>query len=182
MSPLIPRGLGIRGQVAAASIIGGTASEISGGKFVNGATTAAFAAAYQSAAIAETTKAQNSATFEDGSDNKLLASARLPNKLSPDLEAEGLHTSFRVNPTSGIVTNYETYEINPVTGRFVPTLRFRGVGGPHGGIAPPLVLRPQEGKNIGGRPVVPSKALSHETPGPRDSIVKPIEPIEPFLP
>jgi hypothetical protein len=88
----------------------------------------------------------------------------LPRKLAPDAEARGPHTSFRRDPKTGRVTNYETYDLNPVTGQFAPELRFRGAGDPHGGVDPPLVLERRPGKGPGSKPVVPRPARPEERP------------------
>ena len=85
------------------------------------------------------------------------------NKLSPDPDAVGPHTSFKRNQ-DGKVTGYETYDTNPHTGQFTPEKRFRGEGGPHGNVDPPFVLERKPGKGPGSTPVVPRPATPGELP------------------
>ncbi len=77
------------------------------------------------------------------------------NKLKPHSEATGIHSSFKRNPNTGIVTGYETYELNPFTQKWVAKLRFRGVGSPHGGLTPPFILEREVGRGSGSKPIVP---------------------------
>ena len=68
---------------------------------------------------------------------------RKKNKLKPDPDAKGPHTTFKRDPATGKITNYATYEPNPLnpTG-FDEVLRFDGVGHAHGGIPVPHVHTP----------------------------------------
>jgi hypothetical protein len=89
---------------------------------------------------------------------------RGPIKLSPNQSAAGPHSTFRRDKSTGVITNYETYEKNPITDKFNAILRYRGVGKPHGGVNPPLILRPEAGKGIGSKPVEPYPAEPSEIP------------------
>jgi len=86
-------------------------------------------------------------------------------RLQSNPQATGPHSTFRYNQ-QGQVQNYETYyERNPVTGLYVPTMRFRGEGKPHGGVEPPFILERAPGKGPGATPSVPRPALPSEIPG-----------------
>lgn len=85
------------------------------------------------------------------------------NRMEPVQDASGPHTSFKRNQ-QGRVTGYETYDVNPNTGRFGAERRFRGEGGPHGGVEPPFILERAPGKGPGARPVVPRPARPEELP------------------
>lgn len=85
------------------------------------------------------------------------------NKLEPVQDASGPHTSFKTNQ-QGKVTGYETYDKNPHTGQFGAEMRFRGEGGPHGGVEPPFVLERAPDKGPGSKPVVPRPATPEELP------------------
>ena len=54
------------------------------------------------------------------------------NKLQPDPDAIGPHSTFKGDPNTRKITNYETYEVNPKnpTG-FDTKLRYDGIGTPH---------------------------------------------------
>ncbi|NND60926.1 MAG: RHS repeat-associated core domain-containing protein [Gammaproteobacteria bacterium] len=91
-------------------------------------------------------------------------SKRNPNKLTPDDRAEGPHSTFR-RGEDGRVTNYETYDRNPKTGKFGAEKRYRGEGKPHGGVEPPTVYDRPPGKGPGARPNVPRPAEPWEIPG-----------------
>jgi hypothetical protein len=59
---------------------------------------------------------------------------RALNKLRPDTSAVGAHTTFRVDPSSGRVTHYETWhpQTNPRNpNRWESAKRYDGVGGAH---------------------------------------------------
>jgi uncharacterized protein RhaS with RHS repeats len=86
------------------------------------------------------------------------------NPLAPAEGAVGPHSSFRYSP-EGLIQNYSTYQQNPVTGGYDPVLRYRGIGLPHGGVEPPLILDLQPGKGLGSTPIVPRPALPFEIPG-----------------
>ena len=76
------------------------------------------------------------------SDAKVLVhnSCRGKNKLTPNPEAKGAHTTYKRDPVSNRITNYATYEPNPLNpSGFDEVLRFDGVGGSHGGIPTPHV-------------------------------------------
>ncbi len=88
-----------------------------------------------------------------------------PNIFKPLPDVAGPYTMFRVDPNTGIIQNYQTYELNPYTGQYVPTLRFRGAGMPHAGVDPPLVLEPAPGKGLGSIPNTARPALPSEIPG-----------------
>lgn len=79
-------------------------------------------------------------------------------KLGPDPAAEGAHTRFKREP-GGRVYGYTEFDAygNPVR-------RFRGTGGEHGGMKPPLVLRAKPGKGPGSRLKVPYKPEAWELP------------------
>jgi RHS repeat-associated protein len=94
----------------------------------------------------------------------MAGSLRLPNKLAPAPGATGPHTTFRRDPFTGRISNYETYNVNPRTSEFVPVLRFRGDGRDHGGQPPPLILGPRPGSGPGAMPVVPRSPLPWELP------------------
>jgi hypothetical protein len=81
------------------------------------------------------------------------------NKVGPHPEAQGPHTSFKRDPTSGKVTGYTEFDAagNPVK-------RFRGEGKPHGGVDPPFVLEPKPGKGPGSPPKVPRAPRPDELP------------------
>lgn len=73
------------------------------------------------------------------------------NKLKPDPDAKGPHTTYKRDPVSKKITNYATYKPNPLNpSGFDEVLRFDGVGASHGGIPTPHV-------HIGGnvRPAFP---------------------------
>jgi hypothetical protein len=82
------------------------------------------------------------------------------NKVDPHPEAQGPHTSFKRDPTTGKVTGYTEFDAagNPVK-------RFRGEGKPHGGIEPPLVLERAPGKN-------PPSPLNRARPANSDELPK----------
>ena len=88
---------------------------------------------------------------------------RNPNKLAPDDNAVGPHSSFRRGP-DGRTTNYETYDRNPHTGQWGSSKRFRGEGKLHGGVEPPLILDRPVGKGPGSRPIVPRTPEAWELP------------------
>jgi hypothetical protein len=81
------------------------------------------------------------------------------NKVGPHPEAQGPHTSFKLDPTTGKVTGYTEFDAagNPVK-------RFRGEGMPHGGAEPPFVLEPKRGKGPGSPPKVPRSPRPDELP------------------
>ncbi|HYV44007.1 MAG TPA: polymorphic toxin type 24 domain-containing protein [Myxococcaceae bacterium] len=81
------------------------------------------------------------------------------NKVGPHPEAQGSHTSFKRDPTTGKVTGYTELDSagNPVK-------RFRGEGKPHGGVEPPFVLEPKPGKGPGSPPKVPRTPRPDELP------------------
>ncbi|TWB08265.1 RHS repeat-associated protein [Nitrospirillum amazonense] len=105
---------------------------------------------------------------------------RGPEKLSPDPNAEGPHSSFRRDADTGEIDNYETYEKNPYTDKYVPEKRYRGNGKPHGGVEPPLVLEREEGKGPGAPVKVPRSANPSEIPGRAGSPIVP--PVLPRIP
>ena len=87
------------------------------------------------------------------SNSKVLVhnSCRGKNKLKPNPEANGAHTTYKRDPISKKITNYATYEPNPLNpSGFDEVLRFDGVGATHGGVSTPHV-------HIGGnvRPAFP---------------------------
>lgn len=84
------------------------------------------------------------------------------NRLVPDSDATGPHSTFRRDPETGATQNYETYQYNERTGKFARVLRFRGQGKPHGNMPTPYVLELEKG--LGSRPSVPRSALPRETP------------------
>ena len=90
--------------------------------------------------------------------------SRNPNKLTPIEGAYEEHSTFRRDPDTGKVTNYETYDKNPKTGALGSKKRFRGEGKTHGDIEPPLVLERPAGKGPGSRPNVPRKPKPDEIP------------------
>ena len=67
--------------------------------------------------------------WRQGADGK----GRAGNKLKPDAEATGPHTTFKRDPNTGKITNYETWgktdprNPNP----FESKIRFDGTGKPH---------------------------------------------------
>ena len=84
-------------------------------------------------------------------------SVRGGNKLKPNPEAIGAHTTFRRNPQTGRVSNYVEFDKsgNPVK-------RFRGEGRPpKGGGRLPVIYEP---KNSGGYPRVPRDPTPDELP------------------
>ncbi len=108
-----------------------------------------------------------------------VVAAGTSNKLGPDPNATGPHSTYRVAP-NGTIQNYETYEQNPATGTYDPLLRYRGTGKPHGGVEPPLILERPAGKGPGSTPNVPRPALPSEIPG---NVAPPVaEPVVPELP
>jgi len=80
------------------------------------------------------------------------------NKVGPDPHAAGPHTVPKRDPI-GKVTGYTEFDAagNPVK-------RFRGEGGPHGGLDPPLILEPKAGKGPGAVPKVPRKPTPGKLP------------------
>ena len=88
---------------------------------------------------------------------------RNPNKLAPARDAVGPHSSFR-RDADGRVSHYETYDLNPHTGAWSASKRFRGSGKPHGGVEPPFVLERPTGKGTGARPNVPRTPEPWELP------------------
>ena len=57
------------------------------------------------------------------------------NKLKPNPEAQGAHTVFKRDPVTGKITNYATYEPNPMNpSGFDEVLRFDGIGKAHAGV------------------------------------------------
>ena len=91
-------------------------------------------------------------------------------RLTPHPDSTGPHSTFRRDPTTGVIQNYETYEYNERTGKFSPILRFRGQGKPHNKVPTPYVLELKEGKGLGNQPSAARPALSSEIPrGPRGS-------------
>lgn len=93
-----------------------------------------------------------------------LGTNRNPNKLGPLPDAIGEHSTSRRGP-DGIVTNYEVYDLNPVTGLFGAKKRFRGVGKPHNGVDPPFVLERAPGKGPGSTPSTVRAPEPWELPG-----------------
>ncbi len=86
------------------------------------------------------------------------------NELAPVPGGDGPHTSFRRDPTTGIIQHYETYEYNDRAGRYAPLLRYRGDGKPHYPLNPPFILEQKPGKGLGRAPEVPRPALPGEIP------------------
>jgi hypothetical protein len=80
------------------------------------------------------------------------------NKVGPDPSAQGPHSVAKRGP-SGKVTGYTEFDAagNPVK-------RFRGEGGPHGGMDPPFILEPKPGKGPGSTPKVPRLPRPDELP------------------
>ena len=64
--------------------------------------------------------------------NKSKPNSKAKNKLKPDPNAQGDHTTFKRNPKTGEITNYETWKTNPKnpTG-FDSVQRYDGIGEPH---------------------------------------------------
>jgi len=95
---------------------------------------------YQYYKSQSTTYADNSATGNtqksSSSQNKAKTqgngNGRSKNKLRPDPNAQGDHTTFKRNPDTGEVTNYETWRSNPKnpTG-FDSAKRYDGIGDSH---------------------------------------------------
>ena len=88
---------------------------------------------------------------------------RIPGRMEPDPNAVGPHSVSRRLP-DGRVGHYETYKWSPQANRFVAVQRFRGEGGPHGGMNPPFILDPEPGSGLGSTPVVPRWPFFHELP------------------
>jgi hypothetical protein len=86
------------------------------------------------------------------------------NKLRPNKNAEGPHTSFKIDPSSQRISGYETYDWNSITGIWSAVLRFRGMGKPHGNVHPPFILTRTPGKGPGSPPIVPTKPSLRELP------------------
>ncbi len=81
------------------------------------------------------------------------------NKVQP-VEGAGPHTGFKRDPETGKITGYTEFD---ATGN--PVKRFRGEGGSHGGVDPPLVLEPKPGKGPGSPPNRGRPARPDEIPG-----------------
>ncbi len=83
------------------------------------------------------------------------------NRLEPDPNAEGPHSSLRRDPKTGVIQHYETYEYNERAGIYSPILRYRGTGGTHGRVEPPLIIEPRPNKEFAplrrARPALPSE-------------------------
>jgi len=81
------------------------------------------------------------------------------NKLGPNSNAEGAHTQFKRDPTTGKISGYTEFDAsgNPVK-------RFRAKGKSHGGTEPPFILEPKPGKGPGATPKVPRKPRPDEIP------------------
>ena len=82
---------------------------------------------------------------QSGSDGSLTLAAGPTDRMKPDPDATGPHSTFRRAP-DGSIQNYQTWEQNPVTRQSSPVLRHRGSGGPQGQVQPPLVLERRTGK------------------------------------
>ena len=82
------------------------------------------------------------------------------NKVTPDPRAGSSHTDIKLDPDTGKVTGYTEFDDK---GRGVK--RFRGVGKPHGGVQPPLVLESKPGKG-------PGAPLNRARPAEPDEIPK----------
>ena len=89
--------------------------------------------------------------------------ARL-SKILPHPEASGPHSSFKLCPQTHRISGYITYELHPIIETWVPKIRFRGIGKPHGKIKPPFILERQAGKGPGSPPIVPRKPITLELP------------------
>ncbi|BDZ53060.1 hypothetical protein GCM10025870_01330 [Agromyces marinus] len=73
--------------------------------------------------------------------------------LARDVTATGDHTVFEMS-AEGVVTRYQTFlmnELNPTGWQKGP--RFRGTGGPHSGMHPPLWYPTGRGKALPGHEV-----------------------------
>jgi hypothetical protein len=88
-------------------------------------------------------------------------SKRLPNKLARMPNAEGAHTVFRIDPSTGRISNYETFDSLGLAGG---NRRFRGTGKPHGGHKPPISYEPIHRYGPDGKPTRARPARPEEIP------------------
>ena len=70
-------------------------------------------------------------TLKGSLDNRNLT-GRAINKLKPNSSATGAHSTFKVDPKTGKITNYATWKPNPKNpSGFDEVIRYDGVGDPH---------------------------------------------------
>jgi hypothetical protein len=105
----------------------------------------------------------------------VIPAAGTANKLEPDPQATGAHSTFRRSP-SGTIHNYETYEQNTRTRKYDRVLRYRGDGKEHGPVKPPFVLERKAGKAPGSPPSEARPALPAEIPKPFNPTTEPSYP------
>ncbi len=104
-----------------------------------------------------------SSQLTEGTDARTAAAAGTDNRLGPDPDATGPHSTYRVAP-DGTIQHYQTYEEKPVTKTYDPVPRFRGAGKSHGTVEPPFILERPAGKGPGSTPSVVRPALPSEIP------------------
>ena len=100
-------------------------------------------------------------TYDELASDSLLAGrgGGRVNKVQP-VKGAGPHTGFKRDPQTGKVTGYTEFD---AAGK--PVKRFRGEGGPHGPVDPPLVLEPKPGKGPGSPPKRARPARPDAIPG-----------------
>lgn len=86
------------------------------------------------------------------------------NILAPHPEASGKHSTFKYDPSTKLISGYETYVYSNRADKYVPIKRFRGIGKPHAGVNPPFILEPKSGKQLGAPPKHPRTPYPWELP------------------
>lgn len=100
----------------------------------------------------------------DSGPKPIVLAAGTKNPLKPHPDAEGPHSTFRRDPKTGVIQNYQTYQYNDIAKQYVPVLRYRGTGGPHGDVDPPFILEPESNKGLGSPRINARPALPEEIP------------------
>ncbi|QAA31078.1 DNRLRE domain-containing protein [Clostridium manihotivorum] len=129
----------VEAVVAAVEVVATVLSApvVVGGALI-GATGLLIYSAYQyykghSTSYADSSTTENNKTSSSPQNKtKTSSKGRSKNKLKPDPSAQGDHTTFKRNPDTGEITNYETWRPNPKnpTG-FDSAKRYDGTGSPH---------------------------------------------------